>query len=123
LSRNYRDLVAWQKAMDLVEEVYRGTRDFPKEEQYGLTSQLRRAIVSVPANIAEGQGRGAPAEFVRFLRIAHGSLREAETLITIAQRLMYVHEAWANQVLGDLAELGRIINGLIRSQLKDNADS
>lgn len=112
--RNYRDLIAWRVGMDLVEAIYRQTKSFPKDEIYGLTSQLRRAAVSIPANIAEGQGRGTPAEFVRFLRIAYGSLREVETLITIAHRLEYCDSAWTNTQLDVSAELGRVINGLIR---------
>ena len=74
--KNYQDLIGWQKAMDLVEVVYHLTKRFPSEELYGLTSQVRRAAVSVPSNIAEGQGRNSTNEFARFLSIAHGSLRE-----------------------------------------------
>ena len=91
--RNYCDLVAWQKAMDLVESVYKATSQFPKEEVYGLTNQLRRAAVSVPSNIAEGQGRRSDNDFRRFLAIGHGSLREVETQVLIAQRLHYLTEA------------------------------
>lgn len=87
-SRNYRDLIVWQRAMDLVEAVYRLTRSFPKEEQYGLTIQMKRAAVSVPSNIAEGQGRGNGKEFSYFLRISYGSLREIETQALIAQQLL-----------------------------------
>jgi four helix bundle protein len=79
MSKSYRDLVAWQKAMDLVADIYRLTSDFPKEEIYGLTSQLRRAAVSVPSNIAEGQGRDGGGEFKYFLRLSLGSLMELET--------------------------------------------
>jgi four helix bundle protein len=88
--RSYRDLEVWRKAMDFVTECYTLTRDFPKSETYGLTSQLQRAAVSVPANIAEGQGRQHTAEFIQHLSIAYGSLMEAETHIQIAQRLGYV---------------------------------
>src|SRR3954463_4296021 len=88
-SRNYRDLIVWQKAMDLVESVYRASRGYPKDEQYGLTSQIRRAAGSIPSNVAQGQGRGGDLEMVRFLRIAYGSLREVETQTLIAQRLGY----------------------------------
>ncbi|HEX4148238.1 MAG TPA: four helix bundle protein, partial [Pirellulales bacterium] len=77
--RNYRDLIAWQKAMDLVVMVYQLTREFPTEERYGLSQQLQRAAVSVASNIAEGQGRESIREFANFLSIAHGSLREVET--------------------------------------------
>lgn len=76
--RNYQDLIVWQKAMDLVELVYAETKSFPREEIYGLTSQLRKAAVSIPSNIAEGQGRRTTADFVRHLSISYGSLREVE---------------------------------------------
>ena len=85
--KNYRDLIAWQKAMDLVEMVYKVTGQIPREELYGLTNQLRRAVVSIPSNIAEGQGRNSTNDFKRFLIISHGSLREVETQILIAERL------------------------------------
>ena len=81
--KSYQDLTVWQRAMDLVEGVYRVTKDWPKDEQYGLTNQVRRAVVSVPANIAEGQGRTSDREFARFLAIAHGSLYEVETHLLI----------------------------------------
>ncbi|MCP9494170.1 MAG: four helix bundle protein [Pyrinomonadaceae bacterium MAG19_C2-C3] len=110
--RNYSDLIAWQKAMDLVEMIYKATRLFPKEELYGLTSQLRRAAVSVPSNIAEGQGRNSINDFRRFLAIAHGSLREAETQVRIAQRLDYLSEAQAEILMSLAGEVGRLINGL-----------
>src|SRR6476659_1156091 len=88
--RSYQDLVAWQKAMDLVELVYGATRGFPREEVYGLTSQVRRAAVSVPSNIAEGQGRASTKEFLHHLSIARGSLFEVETQVLVAQRLGYL---------------------------------
>ncbi len=114
-SRNYQDLLAWQRAMDLVEGVYTATRSWPKEELYGLTSQIRRAVVSVPSNIAEGQGRDAPKEFHYFLRIAHGSLRELETQIFIAQRLDYLPGEMAEHLLNQASEVGRLVKGLSRS--------
>jgi four helix bundle protein len=117
-SRNYRDLIVWQKAMDLVENVYRATRLFPKDELYGLTSQIRRAAVFVPSNIAEGQGRGGEPEMVRFLRIAHGSLREVETQILIAQRLGYLDLEQTQKLIEQAAEVGRLLNGLIRSKVE-----
>ena len=88
--RNYSELFAWQKAMDLVEATYEATTQFPKEETYGLKSQLRRASVSIPSNIAEGQGRSSTKEFLHHLSIAYGSLREIETQILIAGRLQYL---------------------------------
>ena len=84
--RNYQELIVWQRAMDLVEDVYRSSRNFPREEVYALTSQIRRAAVSVPSNIAEGQGRRTTSDFLRHLSISYGSLREVETQILIARR-------------------------------------
>jgi four helix bundle protein len=114
-SRNYRDLLAWQKAMDLVEAVYRATRDFPREELYALTGQVRRAAVSVPSNIAEGEGRRSRRDFVRYLPIAYGSLRELETQLLIAGRLDYLTEAETEELLQSTGEVGRLLNGLSRS--------
>lgn len=115
-SRSYKDLVVWQKAMNLVVDCYRFTEDFPKSEMYGLTNQLRRAAVSIPANIAEGQGRQYDAEFIRFLYIAYGSLSELETHIEIAQRLNFLGKEKANNLLEQAAEVGRVLNGLIAFQ-------
>src|SRR5258708_1498266 len=88
--KSYRDLETWQTAMGLVAQIYRVTKIFPKDELYSLTSQLRRAAVSVPSNIAEGQGRDSTKEFLHHLSIAHGSLCEVETQLLIAQRLEYL---------------------------------
>lgn len=111
-ARNYRDLVAWQKAMDLVVAVYRASGTLPKEELYGLTSQLRKAAVSVPSNIAEGQGRRSDREFVRFLSIAHGSVREVETQVLIAERLGYIDVDTSKTLLETTSEVGRLLSGL-----------
>jgi four helix bundle protein len=113
--RHYQELVAWQKAMDLVEPVYRCCRDFPKDEVFGLTCQVRRASVLVPSNIAEGQGRRTTREFLQFLSIARGSRQEAETRILLAQRLGYIAEAKRTNLLNMSAEVGRLISGLINS--------
>lgn len=110
--KSYRELLAWQKAIDLVESVYALTRTFPKQEQYRLVDQLTRAVVSVPSNIAEGFGRATPKDFAHFLAQARGSLYEVETQLIIAQKL-----GFASDVSGELSkmsELGKIINGLIR---------
>jgi four helix bundle protein len=112
---HYRELIAWQKAMDLVVAIYRETACFPREEIYGLSNQLRRAAVSIPSNIAEGQGRGAGAEFAHFLRIANGSRQEVETQILIATRLNYLNEIVADQLLARCDEIGRILWGLLDS--------
>jgi four helix bundle protein len=101
--------------MDLVEATYKATRRFPHEELYCLKSQLRRAAISVPCNIAEGQGRRSPREFIQFLSVAYGSLREVETHILIARRLDYLDEPSSQQVLAIAAELGRLLNGLSTS--------
>ena len=113
--RSYRELIAWQQAMDLVEAVYVTTKEFPSEELYGLTSQLRRAGISVPSNIAEGQGRKSTKEFVHHLSIAYGSLCEVETQVLIALRLAYLDEGRADRLLALTGEVGRLINGLANS--------
>jgi four helix bundle protein len=87
---DYRDLIVWQKAIDLVEDVYQVTARFPREELYGLTIQLRRAAVSIPSNVAEGHGRASTRDFLHFLSISHGSLKEVETQIIVAERLKYI---------------------------------
>src|SRR5256885_129060 len=112
---HYRELIAWQRAMDMVAEVYRISRQFPREELYGLTNQIRRAAVSVPSNIAEGQGRGVGQAFCQFLRIARGSLQEVETQMFLAQRFGYVDEPTVAKFLDVSAEVGRLLLGLLRS--------
>ncbi|MCX6039724.1 MAG: four helix bundle protein [Caldilinea sp.] len=91
--KSYQELIVWQKAMDLVVNVYQITKGFPREETYGLTNQLRRAAVSIPSNIAEGQGRNTAKEFQRFLAVAYGSLQETETQLMLSRRLGYIDEA------------------------------
>ncbi len=113
--RHYSELIAWQKAMDLVVTVYRLTGSFPKSEAYGLTSQMRRAAVSVPSNIAEGQGRSTTKDFVHFLHIARGSLQELETQVILAVRLEFLSETTQPEFLSKTTEISRILNGLIRS--------
>jgi four helix bundle protein len=113
--RSYKDLVAWQKSMDLVTAVYQVSQGFPKEEIFGLVSQIRRAAVSVPSNIAEGHARTSKKEFQYFLSNARGSLAELETQLTIAHQLAYIDETGINQLLDRLGEVGRILNGLLAS--------
>ena len=113
--RNYRELIAWQKAMDLVEMVYRATEAFPKREIYGLTSQLRRAVVSIPSNIAEGQGRSTTRDFLNFLSIANGSLKEVETQILIGERLGYLDEFKSSELIAHTTEVSRVTSGLINA--------
>ena len=113
--KTYRDLLVWQCGMDLVVETYKLTRGFPKEELYGLTSQVRRSALSIPSDIAEGQGRGVGAEFAHHLRISQGSLQELETQLLLAERLQYVSAAELQPVLATAAEVGRLNRGLQKS--------
>lgn len=110
---SYRDLVAWQKAMQLVTDVYRLTQGFPKEELFSLTNQIRKSAISIPCNIAEGQGRSSRKEFLYFLANARRSLWELETQIIIAKNLKYLKDEEVNQFLEALTELGKVLNGLI----------
>ena len=113
--KSHRDLIVWQKSMDLVVSVYRATESFPKAEVYGLTSQIRRAVTSIPANIAEGQGRRLTKEFLYFLANARGSLWELDTHLESAQRLGFLSLEVHVDLRSQLDEVGRILNGLMRS--------
>ncbi len=113
--QSYRDLIVWQKAMALAEAVYRCSAQLPREETYGLRSQLTRAAVSLPANIAEGQSRHGRAEFLHFRGVARGSLGELETLTMLCRRLGYLSERDAASLLEDCQEIGRLLAGLVRS--------
>jgi four helix bundle protein len=113
----YRELNAWTKSFELVLAIYQETASFPVEERYGITSQLRRAVVSIPSNIAEGEGRKSAKEFRHFLFIALGSLMEAETQILIAKSLGFLSVNQADKLMLLAAEAGRLINGLTRSLL------
>jgi four helix bundle protein len=115
MGQSYRELIVWQKAMSFVMEVYAATKAFPRDELYGLATQLRRAAVSVPSNVAEGQARYSPREFHHFLSHARGSLVEIETQLMIAQNLGYLTETHTEHLLANAAELGKILNGLIAS--------
>lgn len=112
MGQSHRDLIAWQKAMDFVMDVYRTSKGFPRDELYGLASQLRRAAVGIPTNIAEGQARFSADEFHYFLGRARGSLVEVETQLMIAQNLAYFAPEHGKQLLDKSAELGKILNGL-----------
>lgn len=112
---SYKELVAWQKAMDLVESVYQVTDNFPKREVYSLTDQIRRAAVSIPSNIAEGQAYYTKREFTHYLRHSRGSLADIETQVIIAQRLHYLSEPEAQSILKRTDELSRFLSGLINS--------
>ncbi|MCA0401131.1 MAG: four helix bundle protein [Proteobacteria bacterium] len=114
---SYRDLRVWQEAMVLAEQVYRVTASFPKEEMYGLVSQIRRSAVSIPANIAEGHGRETSAVFIQFLRVAQGSLKELETHLILAARVGFLPATTENETLDRCDSLGRMIRSLIRALL------
>ena len=113
--RFYKDLDVWQKSMDLVEEVYRVSQQFPSEERFGLTNQIRRSAVSIPANIAEAHGRLHLGDYIRFLSIARGSLMETETHLAIAIRLGFVEHERAAVAHDLIQHVGRLLNGLIRA--------
>jgi len=115
MSEKYRDLLVWQRAMELVKEIYRVTKSFPKEEVYGLTAQIRRAAIAVPSNIAEGKGRYSTADVNHFLVQARGSLYELETQVLIATDLKYLSEAESKKLLDSSDEVAKLLNGLIRS--------
>ena len=109
--KTHKDLVVWQKAMDLVERVYAATQHFPISEQYGLTNQMRRAAVSIPSNIAEGAARNSDKEFIQFLHISLGSIAELETQLLIAERLMFLKQ----NLLEELNSIKMMLLGLIKS--------
>jgi len=115
VTETFRNLIAWQKARLLAGGIYRATTGFPKEEQFGLVSQLRRAAVSIASNIAEGKVRGTKRDFCHFLMQARGSLYELETQIVLANDLEYFEDGEAPQRLNACDELGRVLNGLISS--------
>jgi four helix bundle protein len=115
MSGTFRDLEVWKAAMELAVQVYRLTTRFPKEERYGLTSQMRRAAVSVPSNIAEGKGRASDKELIQFLCHSRGSLFEIETQLTIGEQLGYSTTEDCNVIRQETARIGQMINGLIRS--------
>lgn len=113
--QSYRDLLVWQKAMELVVGCYRLADIFPKTETYGLASQLRRAAVSIPANIAEGHGREHLGDYLHHLSVANGSLMEVETHLLLAEKLSFLSKQQSDQVLVATAEIGRMLSGLTRS--------
>ena len=117
--KSHRDLIAWQRSMDLVVAVYQACKAYPKDELYALTSQTRRAASSVPANIAEGQGRRSRKEFCQFLGNARGSLLELDTHLELALRLSYLKEENYQDLYRQLHEVGRLLNGLLRSLSTD----
>jgi four helix bundle protein len=113
--RSHHDLKVWQLGMDIAEQVYAITKAFPREELYGLTSQLRRAASSISANIAEGNGRASTREYLRYLSIAVGSTCEVETFLLLAVRLQYIVAKELESLLAQLTEEGRMLRGLQKS--------
>ncbi|MEM0982552.1 MAG: four helix bundle protein [Planctomycetota bacterium] len=113
--RSFRDLRAWQLAFQLGLDVYRETESFPQDERFGLTAQIRRSAISVASNIAEGYGRGSTSDYVRFLRIARGSLHELETQLMFARELRLLEPAHCEALLRSADDAGRVLGGLIRS--------
>jgi four helix bundle protein len=113
--KNYRDLKVWQKSYRLCLDLYRITKKFPKEERYGLTSQIRRAAVSIPSNIAEGYGRKTTADYLRFLYIAYGSICELETQLLLSSDLNYVNKENLKALRDDTEEVERMLKALIKS--------
>ena len=111
---SYENLVVWQRAMDLVDGVYDATDGWPKREVFGVVGQVRRAVVSVPTNIAEGQGRSGTREFLHHLSIAHGSLCEVETLLKIGRRRRFIDDATLQPLLQLVVDVRRPLKGLIR---------
>ncbi|MCF8360210.1 MAG: four helix bundle protein [Prolixibacteraceae bacterium] len=112
---NYKEIKVWQKSRTVVKSVYLLTKKYPKEEIYGLTSQIRRAVISIPANIAEGAGRGTNKDFSHFLDIARGSLFELETLIILSIDLEFISEEQGIGILENTTEILRILNGFQNS--------
>ena len=112
---SYQDLIVWQKAMDLAAERYRLTKAFPKDELFGMTSQIRRAAASIPANIAEGWGRGTTKEYIQYLRIAQGSTKELETHLLLSQRVNLMSVDQARPTMQLVAEVSRMTISLIGS--------
>ncbi len=113
--RSYKDLLVWQKGIEFVNEIYFLTKKFPKEEIFGLTSQMRRAAVAIPSNIAEGWGRSTTKNYIQFIRISRGSLFEIETMIQIAKDQQYLSDEQKTSALLKTEELGKMINKLLHS--------
>lgn len=119
--RDFKDLIVWQRAMELGEEVYRATSRLPEEEKFGLKSQMRRCAVSIPSNIAEGKKRGSIGDYVQFLRVADGSAAELETQILVAQRLFGTEDF--DRAMTLLLDVQRMLGKMISTLLKKKKDS
>jgi four helix bundle protein len=116
--KSFRDLIIWQRGINLVKEVYEETRNFPKQELYGLTSQIRRSAISIPSNVSEGHTRQHRAEFRQFLSMALGSLAELETQIIISRELNYISSEKSEKVIDQIDSLGKMIRGLMKKLTK-----
>jgi four helix bundle protein len=121
--KNYTELKVWQKAYQLCLEIYKVTKDFPREERYGLTAQIRRAAVSIPSNIAEGYGRRTLGEYIRSLYIAYGSICELETQVLLSNDLTYIKEENFDKLQRNIKEIERMLKALIRSLENRHEDS
>jgi four helix bundle protein len=113
--KSYKDLIVWQKAMVLIKAIYTVTKEYPKEEMYGLTSQLRRAVVSIACNIAEGQARNSTGEFKQFLGISRGSLAETETLVLLSNDLNLISSTELEEITKITDEADKLLSGLLKS--------
>lgn len=111
----FKDLIVWQKSIALITTVYSLTKTFPADEKFGIVSQINRAVVSVPTNIAEGWGRESSKNYIQFLRIARGSLMEVETLVLISKNLDYLSEQDYSEINKQIDEVGKILQGLLKS--------
>ncbi len=111
----YKDLIVWQKSVALVTSVYTLSKTFPQEEKFGIISQLNRASVSIPSNIAEGWGRESAKSYLQFLRISRGSLMETETLLEISKNLGFINDSNFNDITNQIQEVSKILQGLIKS--------
>jgi four helix bundle protein len=120
--RSYRDLIVWQKAMALAALCYAKTRSFPRSEAFGLTAQIRRAAASIPANIAEGNGRENTGSYIQFLRVSQGSLKELETHVLLAQTVELMNKPDAEQLLEMSEEVGKLLRSLIRALQEREAE-
>ena len=110
---SFKDLIVWQKGIELVNDIYKVTKHFPKEELYCITSQIRRAAISIPSNIAEGWGRGTTKNYIQFLEISRGSLYELNTLIIISNNLTHLSKDDSSEIENKIFEIGRMLNALI----------
>ncbi len=111
----YKDLIVWQKSIQLVTEIYALTKTFPTDERFGIVAQINRAVISIPSNIAEGWGRELSKNYLQFLRVSRGSLMEVETMILISKNLNYINEKDFIEMNKKIEEVGKILQGLIKS--------